>query len=195
MNFVACKSRIKNRRTTTDDFLTQLVAWAKTAAVEIFAPNAEPQDIYGVIKPYLGPWRGLPGDAQNIAHRRAAMCEALRVIAAFESEDDWHEGVDTTNAHSQTHVTGEEAGIFQVSYDSLPFGADLRALVAAHGVTGPLSFIRLMKADHPLALEYAARLLRHTVRANGPILRTGADSISPWLSREAVSEFEVALAA
>ena len=54
-----------------------------------------------------------------------------------------------------------------------------------------------MKANHPLAMEYVARLMRHTMRHNGPLLKdrskfTGElrekeQSIYPWLSREAVA--------
>ena len=44
-----------------------------------------------------------------------------------------------------------------------------------------------MKEDHALAMEYIARLLRHTVKANGPVLR---HEIDLWLRRDAVAEFQ-----
>ena len=49
-----------------------------------------------------------------------------------------------------------------------------------------------MKSDHPLAMEYIARLLRHTIDANGPVKR---HEIDQWLRRDAVAEFETLLAA
>lgn len=48
------------------------------------------------------------------------------------------------------------------------------------------SFQRLMKENKQLALEYAARLLRFTIRHNGPVAR---GEIHPWLRAAAVLEF------
>jgi hypothetical protein len=66
----------------------------------------------------LGPWIGL-------LHRKAVMCEVLRVEAAFESDWKWNEGVDITNQHSMTHIEGQETGAFQVSADSMRFDTSL----------------------------------------------------------------------
>ena len=116
-----------------------------------------------------------------MAHRRAAMLEVLRVLAGFESSWDWTCGRDVTNSTSVTPTT-IEAGAWQVSGNSRAFGRDLRDLAPADGDR----FQRAMKSDHPLAMEYIARLLRHTVRHNGPVLR---HEIDPFLSREAVAQF------
>jgi hypothetical protein len=43
-----------------------------------------------------------------------------------------------------------------------------------------------MKSDHRLAMEYIARLLRHSVTHNGPV---GGHHIDVWLKRDAVDEF------
>ena len=43
-----------------------------------------------------------------------------------------------------------------------------------------------MKQNHPLAMEYIARLLRRTVNHNGPVKR---HEIDPWLRKDAVTEF------
>jgi hypothetical protein len=51
-------------------------------------------------------------------------------------------------------------------------------------------FQKAMKRDHPLAMEYIARLLRRTVNANGPVKR---HEIDPWLRRDAVQEFQTLL--
>ncbi len=45
----------------------------------------------------------------------------------------------------------------------------------------------VMKQDHPLAMEYIARLLRRTVEHNGPVKR---HEIDVWLRRDAVAEFQ-----
>jgi len=47
-----------------------------------------------------------------------------------------------------------------------------------------------MKTHRPVAMEYIARLLRHTVRHNGPVVR---HEIDPHLSREAVAQFMILL--
>jgi hypothetical protein len=53
---------------------------------------------------------------------------------------------------------------------------------------------------HAVAFEYVARLMRHTMRHHGPLhknrskfkpaLRKPEQSIFPWLSRDAVAEFQ-----
>jgi hypothetical protein len=114
------------------------------------------------------------------------MLEVMRVLAGFESSWKWNAGPDTTNPTSVTPST-EEAGAWQVSANSLAFGQDLKNLVLQHaGSLDPVEFQRKMKEDHPLAMEYIARLLRHTVDHNGPVKRHEIDT---WLHRDAVEEF------
>jgi len=189
MTFRETLARVKNRGTPPPEFIAALVRWGKTAPADIFAVNAEPGDVYTSVRHVLGPYNGE-------LHRRAVMLEILRVLAGFESSWKWTEGRDTTNSTSNRPDT-EEAGAFQVSANSQLFGRDLRELVAEHirdydhdGDIDHDDFRAGMKLDHPLSLEYAARLLRHTTRHNGPVKR---HEIDPWLSREAVEEFEAAL--
>ena len=67
----------------------------------------------------------------------------------------------------------------------------LKALVQARiHTTDGTAFQAAMKQDHPLAMEYIARLLRVTVAANGPVKR---HEIDEWLSRSAVTEFQALL--
>jgi hypothetical protein len=114
------------------------------------------------------------------------MLEVMRVLAGFESSWNWNAGRDTTNPTSDTPTT-TEAGAWQVSANSMSFGDDLRALVKARaGTDEGMAFQRTMKQDHPFAMEYIARLLRHTVRHNGPVKR---HEIDEWLRRDAVEEF------
>ena len=181
MTFNATKAKVKNRGAPPSSFLTELVEWGKTAPEEIFAPNLNPADIYAYLKPILGPW-------DNLLHRRAAMLEVMRVHAGFESSWDWKEGVDTTNQTSMHNPRGQETGIFQVSFDStlLSNGA-MQTFAIANGINNYGSFIPRMKLDHPLALEYYARLVRVNIKWAGPLLRHEVD---PWLSRASVSEFQ-----
>lgn len=176
----ACKSRVTTRGVPPDSFLDELVVFGRTAPDEIFSINSR-EDIYSVIRPELGPWTGL-------LHRRAAMLEALRILAGFESRWRWTEGVDITNQHSLTHIEGQETGAFQVSFNSTVFDASLRDCVRRYcGALKIYTFIDHMKTDHQFAIEYAARLLRFTTHHNGPVLRR---EINPWLRREAVAEFQ-----
>jgi hypothetical protein len=190
MNFSATKHPVSNRGVPPDAFLAELVAWGKTAADEIFAMRPAPEgrpdpDVYASIHAALGPWEGSGPEGQ--LQRRAAMLEILRVLAGFESSWRWDEGRDTTNSASVTAVT-IEAGAWQVSANSMNFDPSLRALVvAATGSDHGTEFQKAMKANHPLAMEYAARLLRFTTHHNGPVLRHEIDG---WLSRVAVKEFQ-----
>lgn len=91
-------------------------------------------------------------------------------------------------------IAGQETGIFQVSYDSLNLEKNshhLYDLLRRRGVSGVNSFIPQMKADHVLAFEYCARLLRISYQWDGPIKRHEIDSS---LSRAAVAEFKTLLA-
>ena len=181
MKYVALLRPVGNRGMPPSAFLDELVAWGKSAAEEIFAPNSEPDDEMSRLEPLLGPW-------ESPLHRRAALCELLRCLAGFESSWYWQEGVDRTN-NTSTHVLEcQETGIFQVSFNSLNLeknGRTLRDLLDRKGIHSVADFIAQMKVDHSLALEYAARLLRISWRWDGPIKRHEIDAS---LSRAAVRE-------
>lgn len=178
MPYIATRQHVHNRGRAPIAFLDELVAWGKVAPDEIFAPNSA-SDIYSSVRNTLGPW-------ESLQHRRAVMLEVLRVLGGFESSWDWTEGVDESNEDSDTPVE-IEAGIFQVSANSMNFGDELRELVRREaGATDPTTFQREMKANHPLAIGYCARLLRRTVRHHGPVRDF---HIHPWLRRDAVAEF------
>ncbi|HYU96264.1 MAG TPA: hypothetical protein VE989_08880 [Sphingomicrobium sp.] len=177
MTYHALKAQVKNRGKAPDSFLDELIAWGKDAPDEIFVKN-DAHDVYSSVRATLGPWR----DNQ---HRRAVMLEVMRVLAGFESSWDWTEGRDVTNPTSNTATT-TEAGAFQVSANSMSFGPELKALVIAHaGAADGETFQAAMKSDHPLAMEYIARLLRRTVNHNGPVKR---HEIDEWLRKDAVDE-------
>lgn len=178
-------SEVSNRGFPPLAFIQKLVMWANDALDEIFAPNDNPRDIYATIAPVLGNekkprWNGL-------THRKAAMLEVMRVHAGFESSWKWEEGVDTTNHNSMAHAEGQEAGIFQVSFDSTFLGGGaMKPFAELHKIETPRKFIDEMKKDHWLAMEYYARLLRVSVQWAGPIKR---HEIDEWLKRAAVTEF------
>lgn len=177
--YIATKKKVKNRGIPDDQFLDALVAWGKSAAEDIFAPNTA-HDVYSNVVGTLGPWTGP-------AHRRAAMLEVMRVLAGFESTWKWNAGVDTSSGQVK-NPDNTEAGAWQVSADSMHLAPQLKALVQARiHTTDGLAFQTAMKHDHALAMEYIARLLRVTVAANGPVKR---HEIDEWLSRPAVAEFQ-----
>lgn len=182
MSFRATKQRVLNRGVPPNSFLEELIAWGRTAPDEIFAPNQN-ADVYSNVVGVLGPW-------QDLAHRRAAMLEVMRVLAGFESSWDWNAGVDTTNPTSTTPDT-IEAGAWQVSANSMTFGQELKDLVLSKvGSLDGDKFQQAMKQDHQLAMEYVARLLRRTVNHHGPVKRHEIDA---WLRRDAVMEFQALL--
>ena len=177
MAYQALKQQVYNRGRAPDAFLDELIDWGKRASDQIFAPNAE-AGVYTSVKSSLGPWR------DNL-HRRAAMLEVMRVLAGFESSWDWNEGRDVANPTSVTPAT-IEAGAWQVSANSMSIAPELKALVIAKvGSTDGTKFQAAMKADHLLAMEYVARLLRYTTNHHGPVKR---HEIDPWLRKDAVEE-------
>ncbi len=121
------------------------------------------------------------------------MLEVLRVLAGFESSWNWNEGIDRNSPAFKANPTSVppttiEAGAWQVSANSMGHGPELKALVLRKaGALDAATFQRAMKQNHQLAIEYIARLLRRTVRANGPVLR---HEIDRWLSKDAVVEFQ-----
>lgn len=197
MKFTEAKRPVLNRGIAPDAFLTEMVEWARTAPDDIFTPNPL-NDIYSKVKPELGPY-------ESLTHRKAVMLEVMRVLAGFESSWDWKEGVDTSRLGDDT-PENSEAGAWQVSFNARLLHADLRELLATHEIKNGVEFQQAMKFDHPLAMEFVARLMRVNTKHNGPLykgderliirrsLRGAEHSIYPWLSRESVGEFESLLA-
>lgn len=184
MSYTAIKQHVANRGVPPESFLEQLIAWGKVAPSEIFAYN-QYSDIYSSVKNVLGPWQG-------DLHRRAVMLEVLRVLAGFESSWNWEEGPDKNTPASKPAAT-KEAGAWQVSADSMGTNPELKKLIVnkIHS-TDPDDFQKAMKMDHPLAMEYIARLLRFTTHHHGPVLN---HHIDPWLRQDAVEEFKTLLGA
>ena len=133
---------------------------------EIFAPDPF-NDIYSSVIDTLGPSEGVP-------HRRAVMLEVLRVLAGFESSWNWNEGRDTTNPTSVT-PDSIEAGAWQVSANAMNFGQELKELTGQCRDTRWQRFPKGDETNHPLAIEFIARLLRRTTHHNGPVSRHEID--------------------
>lgn len=183
MAFTPIQAKVYNRGRPPAEFLSELITWGRDAPAEVFQPN-DRADVYVRVRPHLGPWT-------SELYRRAVMLEVLRVLGGFESSWNWEEGRDTAKPTPNT-PTNEEAGIFQCSFDSLALDPSLRQLLLAQGVDAtPQSFIETTKDNHAFAIEYCARLLRCTAKHHGP-LKSG--KMLPWLSRDAVAEFERLLA-
>jgi hypothetical protein len=198
--FAKTLKQVFNRGRPKPAFLQELVAWAKTAPEEIFTDQpGNKKDVYSSVTTELGPF-------EDITHRKACMLEIMRVLAGFESSWDFNEGIDTSRESEDT-PKNSEAGAWQVSADSLAIAKDLKDLVRREvGTLDGVEFQKAMKSNHPLAMEYIARLMRHTRMANGPLykgsernklspkVRAQEQSIYPWLSRDAVAEFQAFLA-
>jgi peptidoglycan hydrolase-like protein with peptidoglycan-binding domain len=198
--FAKTRVKVLNRGIPSPEFLQELVAWGKMAPEEIFVDQpGNKTDVYASVITELGPFA-------DITHRKACMLEVMRVLAGFESSWKWNEGIDTSRTSEDT-PENSEGGAWQVSADSLRFGEDLKDLVKRElGTLNGVEFQKAMKAEHPLAMEYIARLMRHTRMHNGPLykgeerskfkpkLRGEEQSVYPWLSRDAVAEFQAFLA-
>lgn len=190
---VASSLKVHNRGKAPEAFLTEMVEWAKTAPAEIFDVNPL-NDIYSKVNPELGPYTSL-------VHRKAVMLEVMRVLAGFESSWKWNEGVDVSRAGDNT-AENSEAGAWQVSYDARKLAPVLQGLITSKGIKNGVEFQKVTKSDHEFAMEFVATLMRHSVRHNGPLykseerniirksLRGPEHSIYPWLSKDAVMEFE-----
>ena len=170
--------KVANRGKPPEAFLNELIAWANQASDSVFSPNKR-IDIYSLTAAELGPW-------QSLVHRKAAMCEVLRVLAGFESSWRWSEGKDTNNPAENSTET-ESAGIFQVSPNSRFLDDSLMSFARANRADKPEQFRKTMMTNHNFAFDYTARLLRVNLRHNGPVKR---GEILPWLKRDAVAAFE-----
>ncbi len=185
--FLKTRQPVGNRGEPSTEFLVKLVQWARNAPREIFHRKDDPKppdrDIYSIVKPILGPWRG-------DRHRIAVGMEVLRVLAGRESSWKLSEGEDKHNPEEIDDET-MSAGMFQNSYNSRHFGQDLKDLLASKGITNGKEFREAMMTDFDLGCEYTMRLLRHTHRHHGPVKR---GEIDEFLKADAVAEFEAHLA-
>lgn len=192
MNWDEARHNVGSAGSPSNAFLDELLSLIKPLPDVLFEPNAH-RDLYSLIAPPLGPWT-------STAHRKAAMAEALVCDGGFESEWNWNEGVDTTNAYSMANPIGEETGLWQVSADSMALDPSLRAFISEKLLAGNPNpsikdlvacFIPAMKENHALAVEYAIRLFRVNTRWSGPCNRGW---IADEVSRDAVAEWQTAFA-
>lgn len=191
MKFTHALKPVLNRGSAPEGFLSALVEWARTAPEEIFSPSYggdnEP-DIYD----YLETQDGFSG--RTLETRKAFMCEVLRVLGGFESSWNWKRGEDISAPRGRAPEE-IEAGMFQISANSMGFDrslSDFFLLRYQKSIAGldtdqvSHEFQKLMKLDPEFAIEYTARLLRFTIRHNGPIKR---NEIGEWLSIQSAGEF------
>lgn len=205
MAYKAARTKVFNRGVPTVAFLNGIARVIGAMPESIFLPDTE-RDVYGKAAKELGPYK-------DTLHRRACMCEFLRVLGMFESSGDHREGVDTSRLGPDTPENAE-AGAWQVSYDSRRIHPDLSRMLHAYrspevpsGIVEGITFQQVMKFDPDFSTQYAATLLSHNGMHNGPLykgaeraiirrsLRGEEHSIYPWLKRDAVEEFQAALAA
>lgn len=163
-------------------FLDELIKWGRAAPDEIFEPRGY-DNIYLAESTVLGPYR-------DNAHRRAVMLEVMRVLGGFESSWNWKEGVDKHPQKEKKTPMTSEAGLWQISANSMNLAQELKDLAKARigTTTDGLKFQQVMKADHNFAMEYTARLLRNTIQHNGPTRRHALE-IDHYVRLDAVQEF------
>lgn len=172
--------------TPPTSFLHTLIEIVRELDDSIFASNSNPHDVFTSIFPVVQPWTGVKDSFEWFQHRKAAMCEVLRVLGGFESTWNWKEGKDMSSKHENDADT-MSAGLWQISYDSRSHGDDLNALIQRWGIHDGMDFQWIMKNKVSFAIEYAIRLFRHTTHHNGPLLRHEVDE---QMSRAAIDEFK-----
>jgi len=177
----ACRKEINGHGKPPIEFLDTLIDTINSLPDEVFERNNK-YDIYSVMNGVLGPYN-------DLKHRRAVMCEVLRVVAAFESDWDWNEGEDKNKPVEKKTKEAEETGAFQVSWDSMSTDNSLKTCVEK--LAGSLAvdtFIASMKSNHQLSIEYCARLLRfdttwcYTINTKSMVISN--------VRKSAVAEFE-----
>ena len=180
--YIACHQPVSaQHQSPPNSFLDQLIDAINPLPDAVFDQN-DRHDVYSVMLGALGPY-------PDLLHRKAVMCEVLRVQSAFESDWNWNEGVDINNANSLAHKQGEETGAFQVSWDSMHFDPSLKDCVRPFFQPDDVdSFIKQMKLNHALAVEYCARLLRFNTTWCGTI--NNASMVIAHARRDAVAEFK-----
>lgn len=185
-NYLACTAPVnEDHRFVPKAFLDDLIDAIDPLPDEVFDVNPF-HDVYAIMKGPLGPF-------QDLLHRKAVMCEVLRVMAAFESDWNWNEGVDITNQYSLHHKEGEETGAFQVSFNScyskLDESGSLKACIVKYiGSLDVQAFISTTKTNHAFAVEYCARLLRFNTTWCGTL--NDASMVIANVRRDAVEEFK-----
>lgn len=176
--YSATLSPVADHGSPTPDWLDVLVDTIAGMPDECFSENPH-ADIYANLAPVLGPYT-------NILQRRAVMCEGLRVLAGFESSWNWQEGEDMSAPRGRP-LSEIESGAFQESANSLAFDSSLAACLLRYaGAVDAETFIREMKAQPDLCVEYTARLTRFTVKTNGPLI---SGRVREHVNPAAVAEF------
>jgi hypothetical protein len=112
----------------------------------------------------------------------------MRVDAGHESTWSWLEGHDT-NGVGEDNPQNQEAGILQVSANSMNYDGSLQCLVEAHcaGCSDPATFQNAMKTNHLLAIHYGAWAWRFNWRWSGPFVHGIAQ---PDLSIASMNEIQ-----
>lgn len=150
------------------DFLDTLRDTIKSLPDVLFDANSATHDIYAVLRA-TDPDNRLEKYFGTTAGRRALMAGTLTMIGGDEADWKWNTGRDTTA--KLTAPENQEAGVFQVSYDSRNLHPALRVLLTQAEVYDVWAFQARMKLDHKFAIRYVVNLLRVTTTWDGPINR------------------------
>lgn len=183
MSYQFAISVVYNRGAPPVAFIDELVLWAKFAGDDVFMPN-DSNDIYAKYAPVLGPWTSLP-------QRKAGMMEMLRVLAGYEVAG--HGRPEPTRIILITARQQPRRGSSRCRRTRWPL-ATLKTRLFAFWQHRSGRFYPGDETDTFFALDYAARLLRLTINANGPVLHDDLASgdkkyLHHWLSPSAMNEF------
>lgn len=183
----SCYRSIPNQGKIPTSVLNNIIDFVRSAPDQVFEKNNE-QDIYWLFAKTLGP-------ITTLKQRRAVMADTQIVLGALESS--WGYGVGRDPATPASKPCNEyEAGMFQVSSNSMAFGnGQLTTLFKA--ACGPYmslgtcqAFQKCTKEEPAFAHSYVGLLLRYTINHHGPIKR---GNVGRLLSKSCQNEIEAIL--
>lgn len=180
----SCYRSIPNQGKIPTSVLNNIIDFVRSAPDQVFEKNSE-KDLYWLMSQKLGP-------ITTLKQRRAVMADTQIVLGALESSWNYSTGRDPATPASKP-CNEYEAGMFQVSSNSMAFGEGKLTLLfkAAcekyNSLATCQAFQKCTKEEPAFAHSYVGLLLRYTVNHHGPLLR---GTVGSYLSKSCQNEIE-----
>ncbi len=179
-----CYRSIPNQGKIPTAVLHNIIDFVRSSPDQVFEKNNE-KDLYWLMSQKLGP-------ITTLKQRRAVMADTQIVLGALESSWNYNAGRDPATPASKP-CTEYEAGMFQVSSNSMAFGSGklttlFKAACGQYNSLGTCqAFQKCTKEEPAFAHSYTGLLLRYTVNHHGPLLR---GTVGSYLSKSCQNEIE-----